>query len=552
MKCWSVIFFVCYSSFALTQTAPLRYWVQFTDKTNSEYNVNVPEEFLSSEAVSLRNFFNITITEQDLPVNSSYIEALNMLEGVNVKHVSKWFNAATIALEDSNFIDPVLETLSTLPFVYEVKSALEYTTVLPEEAVYRTQTIVPTYYSSYGASYAQIAINNGHLLHELNYRGAGIKIGVFDSGFNAVQDLEAFQHLRDDGRIHQAKDVVEGDLWVYNGGNHGRSVLSIMAAVIPDSLIGSAPEANYYLFRTENGGSENVIEEDNWVRALEMADSMGIRLINSSLGYRTFDDSLQNHSYADMDGDITRISRAADIAASKGMLIVNSAGNSGTNEDWPQIGAPADADSILAVGALTPLGEYAWFSSIGPSSDGDVKPNVCAVGNQTVFANFSGGISQGNGTSFSSPVITGLTACLWQAFPEKSNMEIIRAIEQSCDLYLNPNDSLGNGTPDYFKAFEILLNKETEEDEMFTAFPNPFYNALNVTINSGQISKAELIDAAGKRIRLDFKAAIGEESSTYRMDIEILGLESGVYTLVLYSENELVSSKRIIKVNSPL
>lgn len=316
---------------------------------------------------------------------------------------------------------------------------------------------------------------------------------------------------------------------------------------MPDSIIGSAPEADYYLFRTEDGSSEHVTEEDNWVRAAEMADSIGIQVVNSSLGYTTFELEENNHSYEDMDGNTTRISQAADIAASKGMLIVNSAGNSG-DDSWYYIGAPADADSILAVGAVTDKGEYAWFSSRGPSFDGDVKPNVCGVGYQTVYADLTEGIKRGNGTSFSSPIIAGLAACLWQAFPDKSNMEIIRAIESSSHLINAPNDSLGYGIPDFFRAYESLSANKTFSNSGILIYPNPFYECLNILVGNSEVNGLKLYDTSAKLVYETSWLVIGDNAAALALSDELSHLSPGTYYLNFLNDSSVLKSDKIIKL----
>jgi subtilisin family serine protease len=442
----------------------------------------------------------------------------------------------------------VLPLISALDNVWQVKSVQ---TVIDEKLVIK-QTVTEKSLSEsistiYGPSYAQIAIHNGHLLHEIGLRGNGIKVGVFDSGFSGVNYLGAFSKLRDEERLKFQYDIVDDDNSVLNGGNHGKSVLSIMTAFMPDSIIGSAPEADYYLFRTEDGSSEHVTEEDNWVRAAEMADSIGIQVVNSSLGYTTFELEENNHSYEDMDGNTTRISQAADIAASKGMLIVNSAGNSG-DDSWYYIGAPADADSILAVGAVTDKGKYAWFSSRGPSFDGDVKPNVCGVGYQTVYADLTEGIKRGNGTSFSSPIIAGLAACLWQAFPDKSNMEIIRAIESSSHLINAPNDSLGYGIPDFFRAYESLSANKTFSNSGILIYPNPFYECLNILVGNSEVNGLKLYDTSAKLVYETSWLVMGDNAAALALSDELSHLSPGTYYLNFLNDSSVLKSDKIIKL----
>ncbi len=542
-----LFFLFCFGSTLNSQTALLKYWVQFTDKESTPYSVSDPIEFLSPLAISLREKFEIPIEIKDLPVDPSYVSGLADIEGVRIIHSSKWFNAVTIELVDSTYIESVLPIILSSNNVLELKNVSSYSNaglIIKESGFEKRKS--DSYATIYGPSYGQIAIHNGQLLHELGLRGEGVQVGVFDSGFDGVNFLSAFATLRDEGRLKFQYDIVDDDDNVLNGGHHGKSVLSIMTAFMPDSIIGSAPEANYHLFRTEDGSSEHVTEEDNWIRALEMADSMGIQLINSSLGYTTFDIEDNSHSYEDMDGNTTRISVAADIAASKGMLIVNSAGNSG-DDPWFYIGAPADADSILSVGAVSDKGEYAWFSSQGPSFDGDVKPNVCGVGYQTVYADLTEGIKRGNGTSFSSPVIAGLTACLWQAFPEKSNMEIIEAIENSSHLIGNPNDSLGYGIPDFFQAFRSLSENEGFVDSGFIVYPNPFNELLQIAYPNGEIESISIVDAMGKLVYNSTDSLLGEGISVLVLNSEVADLSQGIYYLNFLKEDKVLKAVKIVK-----
>jgi subtilisin family serine protease len=268
-------------------------------------------------------------------------------------------------------------------------------------------------------------------------------------------------------------------------------------------LIGTASEADFMLLRSEDTGSEFMIEEDNWTAAAEFADSAGADIINSSLGYTLFDDPGQDHVYADMDGNTTRVSRAADIAASKGMVVVISAGNAGSSY-WRYIGAPADADSVLAVGAIDANRYVAGFSSRGPSSDGDVKPDIMAIGSGTYMAGADGGIVQGNGTSLSAPVISGLAACLWQSSRSSSAMDILEAIRESADNFMQPTGDYGYGIPDFNLACALLKAAQgsQESGEVITAFPNPFNDQLYIIFQSPVDGSVEIsfFDLAGKEV----------------------------------------------------
>jgi len=496
------------TSSLFSQTEPGKYLVFFSDKENTPYSIFQPEQFLSERAIERRERHDIEITELDLPVDPNYLGQLEAISGVEIVHHSKWFNAATIATDQSG-LDAALE----LPFVVSYKMVVSDETqdglndkfaIQPSNR--SSQTAWPE--SDYGPSFNQIAMHNGHLLHDAGYRGEGMHIAVLDAGFTEVNNLSVFDNLYEENRLLGSRDFVDGDNDVYHGSSHGTHVLSTMAGFLTDSIIGTAPKASYYLMRTENSVSEYVTEEDNWVVAAEYADSLGVDIINSSLGYSTFDDTTQNHTYSDMDGNTTRISRAADIAASRGILVVTSAGNSGSSS-WHYITAPADADSALTVGAVTADSTHIFFSSFGPSSDGRVKPNLMAQGYLSVICNFDGGVQTGNGTSFSSPILAGVAACLWQAHYQQNNMTILGALEESATHFTNPNDSVGFGIPNAWMAHENLPNDTSVPDfgvdESVSVFPNPFEEQFQVALkweNSHSI-EVEFFDFSGRKVLME-------------------------------------------------
>lgn len=280
----------------------------------------------------------------------------------------------------------------------------------------------------YGSSIHQLTLFNGQFLHEHNYLGEGIQIAVLDAGFYKADELPAFAAMRAENRILGTRDFAEPSGNVYQKHEHGTNVLSTMGGELTGQLIGTAPKASYYLLRSEDDFSEFLIEEDNWVAAAEYADSLGCDIINSSLGYAFFDDENMDHTYADMDGQTTRVTRAANMAAQKGMLVFASAGNEAAN-DWKYMVAPSDGDLVIGVGAVNKDSIWAPFSSLGPTSDGDVKPNLAAIGWGTIIQDDDGAVKPANGTSFSSPVLAGMAACLWEANPQASNFEIKEALD---------------------------------------------------------------------------------------------------------------------------
>jgi serine protease AprX len=326
--------------------------------------------------------------------------------------------------------------------------------------------------SDYGLAFNQLQMLGGDVMHSKGFKGNGITIAVLDAGFYKVDELDVFSDLQN--QILSTYDFVDGNSNVYDDHTHGMMVLSTMGA--KGAMMGTAPDAQYLLLRSEDVFSENLIEEFMWVCAAEYADSAGADIINSSLGYTTFDDTLQDHTYADMDGKTTPISIGAGMASDKGIIVVNSAGNSG-NSSWHYIGAPADNYDVLTVGAVDENEEFASFSSYGPNASGAEKPNVVAQGKNTVVANSDNTVITGNGTSFSSPITAGMVACLWGANPHKSAISIKDAIYKSADRYLNPDDQFGYGIPDYYSAYQYLnydftipINESISEDVSYTIY----------------------------------------------------------------------------------
>jgi hypothetical protein len=463
------------------QTAPDRFWVQFEGKVADElpagystpYTLDAPVEFLSPKAIHRRALQNIAITTHDLPIPPSYVDALRAMQGIKVILQSKWFNAVTVAVVDSAF-DPF--TLLELPMVTSVKSVqcVEGDIREPALAAPFRAAVEP---SAYGGGLAPLEQMNADWLHGLGFRGEGMTIAVLDAGFENTESLPIFQRAWNEGRIQEGLDAMysQGGLFAHH--RHGTAVLGTMAGHLEDSLIGTAPDATFVLYRTEDAYSEYLIEEDYWVAAAEHADSVGVDLMNTSLGYSLFDDSTMNHVYDDLNGTTTRISQAAEWAAQKGILCTTSAGNSGAAA-WHYITAPADADGILTVGAVDADGQHAVFSGWGPTADGRVKPDVMALGVQAAYPFADSTIRRGNGTSFSSPILCGAAACLWQAFPTATALDIRNAITASAHLYAQPNDSMGHGIPDFRRAYELLdsagaASWTPEGDSESLIFPNP-------------------------------------------------------------------------------
>jgi serine protease AprX len=443
-----------------------RHIVQFKNKAFTTFGLSNPSAFLSTKALARRSRFGIAIDSTDLPVTQRYIDSVRLAGNVEILVVSKWLNQVSIKTTDAI----ALAKINAFPFVQSLQTVANITanpSPAPASAKFGSQdgTIANNNTTAaknandsynYGVANGQVNIHNGKFLHNLGFRGNGMEVAVMDAGFLNYLTLPTFDSLRLQNRITQVYDFVAKETSVNEDNSHGMQCLSTMAANIPGVFVGTAPNAKYSLFRTEDVATETLIEEHYLAAGYERADSLGIDLISVSLGYNTFDFASQNHTYADMDGNTTMAAIATDLAAKKGMLPVVAAGNEG-NRPWRYIMTPGDADSALTVGAVDSLGNIGTFSSWGPASNGRVKPNVAAVGWRAIIANTTTGLPQfGTGTSFATPNMAGLATCLWQAFPEVNNMAIINALQKAGSSANAPNDRIGYGIPNVKFAFAML------------------------------------------------------------------------------------------------
>lgn len=485
------------------QVAPNKYEIYFTDKNFNQFSLSTPSEFLSQKALDRRIKQNIAVVESDLPVSQYYVDSMiNM--GFVLLNKSKWFNSITVQTSDIG----LLNSLSGISFVksYSKKKQVINNNYVNDkfDFVYAENKALKNTLMDYGNGTNQIQMLNGHILHNLGFKGEGMTIAIIDAGFINSNILPAFDSIRANNQIIAARDFVDGDNNIYGHHDHGTMVFSIIGSNVPGDFIGTCPKANFLLLRSEDTSSEYVIEEYNWASAAEYADSLGVDVINTSLGYNRFTDSSQDYTYSDLDGNTSAIARAADLASSKGILVVVSAGNEGANS-WHYITTPADADSVLTVGAVDGNQNYASLSSTGPTPDGRIKPNVVAQGSGTTIYNQGGNLINGSGTSFAAPIIAGLATCLWQAHPDLTNMEIINAIEKSATQYTNPDSLLGYGVPDFAVANLLLNNvyyQQVETEDFINLYPNPFSNELTVEFYSvdSQDVKFELFDLLGNKI----------------------------------------------------
>jgi serine protease AprX len=445
-----------------------RYIVRFTDKGGTAFTFSNPIPYLSQRAIDRRTRYNIQLDSTDLPVNPSYVTQVKNVSNVTLLNISRWFNAVTIQTSDA----AAIAAINSFAFVKSTSAIAAKTehsqppienskieeNFVPVGANARTRNISADYYNYGTNSFNEIHLHNGEFLHDVGLRGKGMQIAILDNGFNNYTSgsLHAFDSANANNQVMGTWDFVAHEQNVLDDGTHGMACFSTIVANIPGQFVGMAPQSSFWLFQTEDNSSEYPIEEFNWSCGAERADSAGADVITTSLGYSTFDNSILNHIYADMDGNTTMCAIAADLAAKKGMLVFAAVGNSGT-DSWHYLATPSDGDSVIAVGAVTSTGIVAPFSSYGPSSDGQVKPDVASVGVGAIIQFSSGTIGGSNGTSFACPKMAGLGTCLWQGFPEFNNMKVRSALWLAGDSASHPNPRTGYGIPNMKIAFITLL-----------------------------------------------------------------------------------------------
>ena len=439
---------ICLGTFAqFTPEDTLKYRISLKDKAATDYSLQKPEMYLSKKSIERRKRQGLEIDSTDLPVCKKYVDAIRK-KGVHVLVTGKWDNFVTVSCNDSMLIAEI----AGLPFVRSTervwrgvaKRASERDSLINKPL--RTDSL-------YGPAITQIKMSHADRLHEAGFKGQGMTIAVIDAGFHNVDKIEAMNNIN----ILGTRDFVNPEADIYAESSHGMSVLSCMAMNQPNVMIGTAPEASYWLLRSEDEYSENLVEQDYWAAAIEFADSVGVDLVNTSLGYYSFDDPTKNYRYRDLNGHYALMSREAAKAADKGIVVVCSAGNSGSGS-WKKITPPGDAENVITVGAVNKYGVLAPFSSVGNTADGRVKPDVVAVGLGSDVMGTDGNLRHANGTSFSSPIMCGMVACLWQACPELTAKEIIELVRRSGDRAVFPDNIYGYGIPDLWKAYQSTVN----------------------------------------------------------------------------------------------
>lgn len=515
-----------------------QYVVFFADKTGTPHSINSPETFLTQRALDRRARQNISISENDLPVNPTYVQGLRDA-GAEVIYTTKWMNGALVSCDDA-----ILSALEDLPYVSSVEfvspgnhpasgNRRKFKNEVTEAAAEATDT--------------QLSMIGLDAMHLDGKQGDGIVIAVFDGGFLGVDMTTPFQHLFTNNQIDLSNsfDFISGTSNVFQYDDHGTRVLSIMSANVDGSFTGGVTEASYQLYVTEDVPTEYRIEEYNWLFAAERADSAGADIIHSSLGYSTFDIASMDYTTDQLDGETTVVTRAAQLAFSKGMVVVTSAGNEGNDASWRIITGPADGKDVLAIGNINSFGVRSPSSSMGPSADGRIKPDLVALGSGVSVVRASGSVFTGSGTSFSAPLVTSLVAGIWQAYPELKNTNLLEALRKTASQASNPDNLLGYGIPNYLAVVHYL--EQSNQTEPVIVFPNPVTDMLNVRPASpeeGNI-KLALVSSQGQLVT-EREVSFSWLNNQYTADLS--GLASGIYILRLTTVDRILTF-RIVKMN---
>jgi serine protease AprX len=526
-----------FSTFAQTEDA----WVYLKDKPNSATFLQNPLQMLSQRSLDRRTTQNIALDLKDVPVDVSYYNQLKNDVNITVLGKSKWLNAVHIQGEETN-IRALLNTYSfieSIEFAYKSLNTNAKNIGKKIVASHQNKFTETTTDFNYGNAENQIKMLKGDFLHQQNFTGEGMQIAIIDAGFPNVNTLAAFKRIRDNNQILGGYNFADRNTNFYTRDSHGTHVLSTIAGYLENQFVGTAPDAKFYLFISEIAETETVLEETLWVEAAERADSLGVNVINTSLGYTTYDNLNHSHTYADMDGKTTFISRGAEIGSSRGMILVNAAGNDG-GSSWKYIGAPADAVSVFSIGAVNSSENIASFSSFGPTADQRIKPDVLAKGLSSAIINYSSGnVSTSNGTSFASPIMTGVVACFWQAFPNKTNVEIMDLIRESADKYNNPTDQYGYGIPDFETAYNQVLSINDFSNSQINIYPNPIKDSFSIAVDDASLHNLsiQIFNILGEKVL--------ENSRIISNTVNISNLETGFYVLKIQQGNQQKTVKLI-------
>lgn len=533
-----ILLFAFQMSFAQIQDA----WVYFADKENVQASIDNPLTILTQESIDRKAMHGIAIDERDVPVNEVYISQIKGSNGITVLAKSKWLNCVYVQGTETN-----IENLQNLTFVTEIEYADKTMNPFPliaqieDKFSIESEESANTIYN-YGATTNQTEMIHIDYVHQQDFTGDGMIIAVMDSSFPNFATNPGFAEIISENRLLGTYDFYSRTTDVTGTGSHGINTTSDIGGFIENQFVGTAPEASFYLFRTEYGPTENPREEAWWVEALERADSLGVDVVNTSLSYQNYDNPNYDHSYEDLDGQTAFASRGANHAMDKGMLLVSSAGNAGNG--FGTVATPADAPGVLTIGAVDANGNYVSFSSRGPTVDGRIKPDVMAKGLDAAIISQNGNITTGSGTSFSSPIMAGAVACLWQARPELKNYQIMQIVRESAHLYENPTNQMGYGIPNFEDAYNALITLGIQDqllERQFALYPNPFSDKLNISfpknVNDAQIA---LYNVLGKKV---FDRRISSSDNILNLE----GLSTGMYIVTIESDKK-INSFKVVKI----
>ena len=453
------LFVVFFTVSAQVPHIEYKFRIHLTDKGWTDYCITQPERFLSRAAIERRQRQNVAITEDDLPLSRDFFTQIAFAGGQVVAH-SNWLKTMVVQVPDSARIVHISQ-LSFVDSVQLVWRGTPHTNRTETRPRLRSTENVEKSDDYFGLTADQFAMHNAKTMSEAGFRGCGKRIAVIDAGFANADVIPRFENIQGYRNFVPRTDI-------FIGNDHGTRVLSTMSIYQPGLMIGSAPDATFWIMKSEDVATEFPVEMDYWIRAIEVADSLGIDIVNTSLGYSTFDDPSMNYTRADLTGRASLMSRAADMAFDRGMILVNSAGNSG-NSAWQKITIPADAFNVIAVGAVDTDGTIAGFSSLGPTVDGRIKPDLVSVGINTVVLDRWNVVSRGSGTSFASPFLAGLIASLWSINPYLHRTEVIDIVKSSADRFLAPDTIFGHGITDFGLAMQKMLKTLDVHTDAITA-----------------------------------------------------------------------------------
>ncbi|MCK5781826.1 MAG: S8 family serine peptidase [Flavobacteriales bacterium] len=506
----------------------VRYAVELIDKSNERVNeyIQSPKKMLSQKALDRRESLNISLDAKDVPIDHILFEDISKT-GAIVLSSSKWLNTIFIDADDNQILE--VEKLAFVKSIYILEK-----TILLKDVKSEPVGLMKSLDSKYGYSEDFIKQIKIDYVHDRGYNGDGVEIAVLDAGFIGVDTNDAFKEIRDRGAILGTYNFVDNSDDVYKDHYHGSMVLSTMGVNDLGTYVGSAFGAKFWLFLTEDISSETPMEEFNWIEAAEFSDSIGVDIINTSLGYNLFDDPYSSYTQDDLDGKTSYVSRGAEICASRGILVVVSAGNEGKDgNSWKSIMMPSDAINVLCIGAVDASGFAGNFSSYGPSSDDRVKPDVAAMGVAVPVYNEYGKLKTVNGTSFSSPITAGSLACLRQAFPKMSVADIIEALHETASIYDMPDDRLGYGIANFRELFlklEMQLSLDEISLDRLSIFPNPVIDVLKVKGIDDETYHFSLINSSGKKVFSGF--------GNFNRGVDMSELLGGVYQIVITDDNK--------------